>query len=657
MIKRLFIIGLLLIFCGCSCEMRLKCKTDDNCPSDMICGENKICIYPDENQIRDVSINDTMDVVDINQNDILTDNAADIEANDIPDIKDIETDIEVSDIPDITDTETDVEISDIEDTIDIADVKDVSDIADIKDVNLDDVMDIGDIGDAGYISIDDFYKDAHLVFRVETNATIDLNKAKSVVSGDLNNGYLTWTKKFADYLIGKGEVIPDIDIKFAINSSGVFYAGVYSDNISKSLSTLHNFRFEELNVRTGNLIDKGENYQESVNDLRDCGLYQIIFAEYKRLKDNQSIINGINADDEFYYKVKNVEILNNISKNIFILFSKISIRDPSIYDAWELFNRRWNPCPNNGSGSCSSVRSFSLSYKNEIFSSIYLGVTNDNGESSYIKIDGTTEITLTNWGVKAKILVDKFPTNFEIGGSKTWSQNGPYLSAIFVADDIIINSYSCSPDQGITRNPPPVKIPLYPGWNRVIHFYDYFEDDTNWQDKWEIHSGNNTMNVTQENGDLKIHIPRGDTNYGRLKFKNYSKIPNVKYMEYLAQITANGSGGNYLLFMNTINDRIDIGVDTDDVPYINFKLFLNGQDAGNQNIESSSPYLKKLLNMTVRYDGENYKAYFNNVNKGNPISYKEIFENLVLEFSAQQWKSGDNDTIVDYFEALIIQNW
>ncbi|MGC8926759.1 MAG: hypothetical protein ACP5QK_02425 [Myxococcota bacterium] len=64
LIRRLIgIIFVMSLMYGCSCEMGgLKCRSDENCPTGMICGGDKVCIYPGGKDIGDVGMDVITDV-------------------------------------------------------------------------------------------------------------------------------------------------------------------------------------------------------------------------------------------------------------------------------------------------------------------------------------------------------------------------------------------------------------------------------------------------------------------------------------------------------------------------------------------------------------------------------------------------------------------
>ena len=142
--KRVLIIFLFVMFGMYGCKLSLgdkECQSDNDCPLDMYCGSEGICIPLEQNGNEDVGgETETNDAISVDAKDIITsdtnEDIVDI-GYDVGDVGDVR-DVFINDIGDVVidigDTGKDVgwDINDVYDAG--ADVRDISDVSDISDV-------------------------------------------------------------------------------------------------------------------------------------------------------------------------------------------------------------------------------------------------------------------------------------------------------------------------------------------------------------------------------------------------------------------------------------------------------------------------------------------------------------------------------------------
>jgi formylglycine-generating enzyme required for sulfatase activity len=321
------------------------------------------------------------------------------------------------------------------------------------------------VGDACEAPFNQMLTDAQLIYVVSTGATLDLAKTAAAFGGTANGGYAAWTAKLNDFKRNDSAVpaFPDVTLKFAADANGRFFVGVAAANQSDSLSALtwSNFQTAVSTSGSATLNEAG------LSDLRGTALYQVVFAEYKTLVQGAAVSDGPAADDTFFDNAQATRLKNNTNTNLFILFSKNNVTDPGTYGSVlaDKLNRVWCSCPNSGSGTCDPVRTFSLSYSGATGLNMLVIAYNDNGESSYVKLNGTTIVSQFNHGHQHKRYTDLYQTDLELGGHKSWSQIGPAVSLAVLAADVQTTAHACSPDQGATTNPAPVILKFAPGWS------------------------------------------------------------------------------------------------------------------------------------------------------------------------------------------------
>jgi len=103
-IKLIFsVILLMMVVIGCQCELGdIKCKNDRDCPIDMVCGSEGVCVYPPDGGVGDTGINDVVsDTVSGDIADVLCRDILEVGIDEVEDVSD--AGLDVSDISDISD--------------------------------------------------------------------------------------------------------------------------------------------------------------------------------------------------------------------------------------------------------------------------------------------------------------------------------------------------------------------------------------------------------------------------------------------------------------------------------------------------------------------------------------------------------------------------
>lgn len=87
---------------------------------------------------------------------------------------------------------------------------------------------------------------------------------------------------------------------------------------------------------------------------------------------------------------------------------------------------------------------------------------NNNGEQTWVKLDGEDVLQQHNWGFQVKKIYNRYPTNIELGGIKTWSTINPAVTVTVVGDSVKVFDWIEHPSQGERRNPQPDILVLKP---------------------------------------------------------------------------------------------------------------------------------------------------------------------------------------------------
>jgi hypothetical protein len=186
-------------------------------------------------------------------------------------------------------------------------------------------------------------------------------------------------------------------------------------------------------------------------------------TELKNMK-NSSMVEGIPHVDSlntayFFYKMSS-KIFNRFNKPIYRIFSSVvllSSPNTEIYDDY----KDW--CPYAGLNTGTGKRSFSLSFTNNTNSYVCATASNDNSNSSYVKIDGTIVAQKSKYADHYYRQNGIYPSTIELGTTIVWSSGNPRFSMAVVCDNVISSNLSQTPSGGLSNNHEPIiiSIPVY----------------------------------------------------------------------------------------------------------------------------------------------------------------------------------------------------
>lgn len=246
-----------------------------------------------------------------------------------------------------------------------------------------------------------------------------------------------------------GDHLPaGLQIKFAWKSDGTVYMGaVGTDN--EILATMVEGYFQSGFWNNSNTFFEASAFETEVMNLK-----------------SSSLLTGVNTIDEIagvvsFYSQLEKKIFNRFSKPIHVLFSSVVLQDsPGSISLFE-YGNLW--CPLSGTGSGTGKRSFSMAFTNATNAYFWAMAGNDNGNSSYIKLDGTVIAQMSKWWSNNYRRTAVYPVSVEIGATNTWSSSAPTFRMAIVGDGITTSGVSQTPTGGLSNNNAPLikTIPVY----------------------------------------------------------------------------------------------------------------------------------------------------------------------------------------------------
>jgi hypothetical protein len=295
------------------------------------------------------------------------------------------------------------------------------------------------------------------------------------IEGILNNQDLSATQhgEFAVYERSLSsmwsEAPKEVTLIFAINSLGEFYVGAIGESpavLSVLSVPIWHFRGPQI-----------YGFVELKN--HSTSLFHALLVEYHRLAANSLISGGaplVNLSNGYelrrstlasWYELE-TRLYNSLSQSVFIIYSAVSVNDPSTYSnmaPWYIeINNHWWPYSSGSTGS-SALRSLSVQYSNPRNSYIVGFVGNDNGNSATLSLDDGSVISSNSSSTAKQFLRDGiYPEEIELSATRTWSVTLSSLSIVVIADNVDITSFSVEPDESPVLNPPPLVRKLEIGW-------------------------------------------------------------------------------------------------------------------------------------------------------------------------------------------------
>ena len=238
-----------------------------------------------------------------------------------------------------------------------------------------------------------------------------------------------------------------LQIKYAWKSDGTVYMGAVG-NDNEVLATLVEGYWQNGFWNNSNTLFEASALQSEIMNLK-----------------SSSLLSGVNSIDELstttFYSQLNKTIFNRFSKPIHIIFSSVVLQDsPGSISLFE-YGTWW--CPLSGTGSGTAKRSFSMTFNNTSNAYLWAAAGNDNGNSSYVKLDGTIVAQMNKYWGNYYRRTAVYPTSVELGATNVWSSAAPTFRMAVVGDGITTSNLSQTPTGGLSNNKAPVinVIPVY----------------------------------------------------------------------------------------------------------------------------------------------------------------------------------------------------
>lgn len=374
----------------------------------------------------------------------------------------------------------------------------------------------GNLSECIGTTIESWLSDAKIIMETTIpGAVVNVSNIASQYGGTVQGNWCYWDKNLADYEdLSRCDVVithipTDVTLRFVANNLGEFYVGVMGEE-DKCLSSLVFYDLEGAIMSFYSWLGPREVLTPEppiVHPWVSCNygstfLASIMHREWLSLQENGLASSGFPIDNKDRYSPDppcgervvvgferlTFRIKNNYSNPIFIVASKIhqtqsntylgipspwcTIHNGTVATGWpdwpifEELNRKWCPMPTDLTDG-NMNRSFRLSASGLMFSWCEAQAVNDNGNSSYIRFDGSEYISRSGYccrAVNRGSFGVSIPSQIELGGYISWSGISPEVTFVLVAEDVSVSNVSESPG-GMDGNPSPVILRLEPGWN------------------------------------------------------------------------------------------------------------------------------------------------------------------------------------------------
>ncbi len=252
-----------------------------------------------------------------------------------------------------------------------------------------------------------------------------------------------------------GDHLPStLQIEFAWKSDGTVYMGALGDDNVILASIAEDGRFPSPNYvvtnQSNGLFFEGPALRQELKSLSAANL-----------------ISGLNSTDSLYTnnfdQMMTTQIFNRFPKPIYFVFSEVVIDGPPSTSINNYQHSNWDPFNDVATGT--ATRSFTLSITNPTNSYVLAEASNDNGNSSYVKLDGSIVAQMTKWTNNYYRRTNIYPRNVELGFTTIWSAASPHFSMAVVCDNVTVSGMTQNPVGGISNNRSPIiyQIPVYTG--------------------------------------------------------------------------------------------------------------------------------------------------------------------------------------------------
>ncbi|MCX5894660.1 MAG: hypothetical protein NTZ51_02340 [Proteobacteria bacterium] len=302
-----------------------------------------------------------------------------------------------------------------------------------------------------------------------TNGTINLTSILNApeLSAQQVGDFAVWRKPlsvFNETLIGYN-IMPypsDVELIFALSGDGLFYFGAEGSvpNVLSVIGTLRGVWAPS--CLTWAWCDT-TTPDDGIYKPGDIGLVGLGWTELSNLQ-SKGYLSGLPTVTSDFLYTTSIAVKQKLSNTVWIIYYVVCIsegdgswshpEDLPINKLWCQFSSVYD----NGT----ATRLANLTYQNSTSSYIYLATENNNGEQSWISMDGQEVLHQYDWGPSIKRLYNQYPNNIALGGIKTWSEIIPAITLTVVADSMAVSDWTEAPSLGQRRNPPTDILALEP---------------------------------------------------------------------------------------------------------------------------------------------------------------------------------------------------
>jgi len=315
-------------------------------------------------------------------------------------------------------------------------------------------------------------------------ATVDINAILDEADLDAQkiDNYLVWRKPLSAFNPHPtshqfaADLYPDtVELVFALNKIGTFYFGASGPlpDVLSVVGTLYSGMARDCGVwdsfgcptwrRIDGTDDEFSEPDNGIYEPKDIGL---VGMGWKELLDLQSkgYLSGIPAYDSNFRNATSIRVKHKLDKPVWVIYYPVFVGGRDEWRDWGVglpMNERWCQFASifdNGT----AMRSVRLKYHDAVASYTYCSVFNNNGEQSWVKLDGEEVLRQHNWGLQVKKIYNRYPESIELGGVKSWSTINPAVTITVVGDSVDVFEWTEDPSLGKHRNPPPDILVLKP---------------------------------------------------------------------------------------------------------------------------------------------------------------------------------------------------
>jgi formylglycine-generating enzyme required for sulfatase activity len=331
---------------------------------------------------------------------------------------------------------------------------------------------------------------AKLLFSVETGATIDMN---ALIAG--GSGNFTLVNDYAvreESLINHRDESPyasspgawgrwsedwpaSVRLTYAINDSGTLHVGASGDE-REVLSVLTENGMNSTVNFDGTKLQNEEAISYLLNqDIRMTYIGYLAMKYYGEIYRLGHVSGG--PENSLQFCRQTMTMTSNYAQDIHVLFSAIihQQRDYSWHDSWYVpienaQHQKWSPAPVLDR-SMNLQRSFRVSYIEPEHSFVGALCGNDNGNNSFVALDGENFCNKWDWGHHRNRALDIYPQDVEIKTYTTWSSTAPRIWIAVLGGGVEVTEVVQSVNGefnttgSFSPNPAPFLLRIRPGEN------------------------------------------------------------------------------------------------------------------------------------------------------------------------------------------------